>query len=764
MHKLLQIFERNDIQTLFLMGIRGTSLVCKFGLTLFIARFIGFEVLGLYGLIIASTFIVPAFTGLGIMFIRTRNAVTQSTAEIVRTIFYYRRLISLIYVPLIMLAVIIGLYRGDVWIALLIGVIVMLEHVNNDFYNLMLNLSKPLVANILHFLRSAVWIVAFMAVAYIEPDFRTIEFLLLMWIIGAVLAVFGFFWVHRTWPWGDKRPLLPTVTWLKKDFQTSRTIYLNNIIHSSGDYINHFLVTVFLGLELTGIYVYFMQIVSALSNLLRTGVIQNMRPHLVKAHKSLDGTFDGLHKSCLKQTLFIAVVLSIIALPVMYFLTVYVVDKPLAIDLFGILWINLFVFILMMVMEVDQLILYSHHRDALTLKINALYVVGLLVLNTILIPFFSIWGTAIAFMVMMIIKVIVQRRFIRKVLHREVVTTEKNKYIFFRNDQKKDHFEFDPSDPRCLDEVGYKYFGRTLNLLEPKIKNQGLIIYVTAWTVHELPSYGPNVIACILQDEWSRSPIYRDKVKMVFRTCGVSPIVPQVYKYGGWKDIISNMLGQVRNISRGSKARVVLFIRSLFGSIIAPMYNIPLGYYCDEDIENVPIKDRENDLYFAGSINHVARKGMSIQRPKKLARDRMTHNLLSIIEGNKDIKVKNVVTNGFGDSIVNDNKGYLETMMDTKICPVPRGANLETFRFYEAIRYGCIPVGEVFPDTYFYKDAPILRLKNWSHLENVISPLLKDKDKLEKWHEKVIKWWDDVCSEKATANYMHEKINEGGVR
>lgn len=80
MANLKRIFIKRRWQAIFLMGIRGVSLVSKFALTLYIARYMGLESLGLYGLITASTFLVPAFTGLGIMYVNSRNAVTQTSA------------------------------------------------------------------------------------------------------------------------------------------------------------------------------------------------------------------------------------------------------------------------------------------------------------------------------------------------------------------------------------------------------------------------------------------------------------------------------------------------------------------------------------------------------------------------------------------------------------------------------------------------------------------------------------------------------------
>jgi len=333
-----------------------------------------------------------------------------------------------------------------------------------------------------------------------------------------------------------------------------------------------------------------------------------------------------------------------------------------------------------------------------------------------------------------------------------------NKYIFFRNDQHQVEYEVDPQKPDCLDKAEFKYFGRVLNLLEPQIQNMGLTVYITAWTVHELPSYGKNVISCILQDEWGREPKYRDKVGMVFKTCGTFPYNFESYCHGGFQDSISNFLGQSKAFLKDGDGRLRTVCAGVKGRPLAPVHKIPLGYYAREDVTYIPISERENDLYFAGSIQH--KNEQKLKRPKELARNRMTDALLALNKTNPEINIKTKVTEGFGDSISTDNQSYLQNMMNTKICPIPRGANLETFRFYEAIKSGCIPIGEAFPKAWYYDDAPIIRLKNWADIKTVVPEILNDTDRLNELHQQVLKWWEDICSEKPLADHLATKIKD----
>lgn len=336
---------------------------------------------------------------------------------------------------------------------------------------------------------------------------------------------------------------------------------------------------------------------------------------------------------------------------------------------------------------------------------------------------------------------------------------EKNRYFFYRNDQHYQYFEFFPDDSTCLDDVGYKYFGRVLHELAPVIENKGLIIFVTSSTVSDLPIYGPNVISCVLEEELGLDVAYRDNVGMIFRTCGQSPFVKEAFDFRGVKDVFSNALEQALAFYKGSSSHIKNLIKSKEYKSKTQVYDIPIGYYANEEVDFVPFSDRQNDLFFAGSVQHVAGGSMVIKNTKELARDRM-QLAMRRIKHREIATVKTVYTSSFSTSLGNKNLLYLQNMMNAKICPVPRGKNLDTFRFYEALRYGCIPVGETFPKSWFYDGAPFIKLESWADLPKKVSDLLANPDRMEELHQKALSWWNDKCSEKALSEFMNEKIME----
>lgn len=339
-----------------------------------------------------------------------------------------------------------------------------------------------------------------------------------------------------------------------------------------------------------------------------------------------------------------------------------------------------------------------------------------------------------------------------------------NQYIFFRNDQTTDYRIVNPTTPDCLDDVGYPYFGRVLNRLSERLKHSGLVFYITGWTVKELPSYGSNVIACILQDEWSREPYYRHRVGAILKAYGPRPTHLEANQFGSPYEKGMNLLAYAKALLKDRGGRSLSSIRKqLYASKLAPIIHLPLGCYAYANVPYIPFANRPYDVYFKGSAQHRNKPFRRLKSPKELARLRMEKALESLQSNCPNVKTFFQKTGSFRESINSDRNSYLENMMRTRFALIPRGANLETFRFYEAIRYGCIPVGEVFPCSYIYDNAPIVRLKDWSDLDQVLSQLLSNPAKLQSLHQQALQWWRDIVSEEACTNMILEalaKLNE----
>jgi hypothetical protein len=343
-----------------------------------------------------------------------------------------------------------------------------------------------------------------------------------------------------------------------------------------------------------------------------------------------------------------------------------------------------------------------------------------------------------------------------------------NKYYLYLH-QGQEPVPWNPPDPYPLDWVDYTYFGKVFETMEKSLNIGGLVFYFTWDSVDQLPSYGKNAVAVVVGDEWCRIPMYSHKVLAVFKCYGIKPtlgcnpflepshlsILTLIHflKVGfrcfpGWINYVFRRLKYFRKNSKKT----------------SHIYDIPLGYARQLDLPIKDIEKREYDVSFAGSIQHGNYSRWSFKywfdNPKSLSRKRMISSVKKLKVKYPEFEIELAITSSFGSSKdMLDKNSYSENMMNTKICLVPRGTSFETFRFFEAMRYGCIVVGEALPYRWFYDGSPAIQVNDWSELGIILPRLLENKALIREKYQESLNWWETKCSEDIVGDYMAEKLN-----
>lgn len=89
---------------------------------------------------------------------------------------------------------------------------------------------------------------------------------------------------------------------------------------------------------------------------------------------------------------------------------------------------------------------------------------------------------------------------------------------------------------------------------------------------------------------------------------------------------------------------------------------------------------------------------------------------------------------------------YVEVMLDSTFVACPDGVNAETFRFYEALEFGCVPLvvrtekNSVWVD-WVCENLPLLPLASWSDAAGLVAHLMKEKGMLEAYRNKILGAW-----------------------
>lgn len=305
------------------------------------------------------------------------------------------------------------------------------------------------------------------------------------------------------------------------------------------------------------------------------------------------------------------------------------------------------------------------------------------------------------------------------------------------------------------------YFGRALSELDRRIAGAGLSFFLT-WDVEQLPEYGDHVVAVVVGDEDSRIPAYADRVRAVFKCYGSRPFAG----LGPLRDrtlvgtlvAVEAMRRRARHLP-GDRLRARTALR---GASLAPIHPIPLGYYNQVDVPFVPFDERATAVQFAGTTGYVDHGRLSpkrwLRRPHPVARREMLAALGVFRAARPELPVVARETEHFLAHATQDAESYSRELMDAQIVLAPRGGSVETYRFFEALRAGCVVITEPLPDTWFYSGSPAVTIRRWRDLPAVLDGLLGSPTGLRERAAASLAWWRDRCSEQALAAHMAAQL------
>ena len=243
-------------------------MVSKFLLAIYTARYLGLADLGMYGLLVGATTIVPAIVGLGMTEWISRRLVDLPRAQALPLIASRLSLTLAIHLVVQPLAFAADLLLGEpipIGTALLCGAILLLENLGNEATDMLIARRRIFLAYTLAFLRLEFWPIPVMAIGLLYPETRTLEFLLLGWLVMLVVSWLVLLGLDPAG--GTLAPDAPTTA-----FGVSRAARQPGALQQGCQFtismfLDRFLISLFLGLEMTGVYTLFWSIVNVVHSL-----------------------------------------------------------------------------------------------------------------------------------------------------------------------------------------------------------------------------------------------------------------------------------------------------------------------------------------------------------------------------------------------------------------------------------------------------------------------------------------------------------------
>ncbi|PZO76369.1 MAG: hypothetical protein DI640_02090 [Sphingomonas taxi] len=272
------------------MALRGSTLFLRFALSFYIVSQLGLASAGVYGLAIGAIGIVPATVGWGLNYFVSREVVGHTPATAAPLI--RDRLIitfaSLLAGTLIAVPVLIWQTGEITQTQVLILVLLWLETLALDIYMPMIGLELALFANVLVFVRSALWIPIVVGIGFAVPALKTLDMIFIGWILSHLLAIGMLFVYLRRWPMKAGLREEKKLSVLVNRARRAWYIYFSDLGIVGLGYADRFILNALLGLVATGIYSFYFSITNALQTLISTAVVQLALPRMVRAFRGGD--------------------------------------------------------------------------------------------------------------------------------------------------------------------------------------------------------------------------------------------------------------------------------------------------------------------------------------------------------------------------------------------------------------------------------------------------------------------------------------------
>ena len=340
--------------------------------------------------------------------------------------------------------------------------------------------------------------------------------------------------------------------------------------------------------------------------------------------------------------------------------------------------------------------------------------------------------------------------------------------------QPRPAVEWDPPEPTADTGYDVRYFGEILASVGRQLGRPDLT-FVLTWDVEALSETGRHVVAIVQGDEDARIPRWAGQVLATFKCYGARPFRMPIGTRPGITDALE-LAHYLRRLLLWLPGALTVGAPAKLARRRLSIFPLPLGYYNQEARPMLAPRDRRWLISFAGSgvVEERARVGAgqplaalrrALGTPKQRSRARMSAALAGLERQLPPGSVAMVTLEDF-PSLLPGHDGdarsltasYSDLLAGSCISLVPRGNSAETFRFFEALRAGCIVICEPLPDHWFYRGAPVITVRDWSELPAVVLPLVRDQVRLEELHLATLDWWRTRCSEDAVAAYVHERV------
>ena len=383
------------------VSLRGVTLASKLALTLAVARLLGPEDLGLFGLAVSAVALSIFALGFEYHYFTIRTLIALGPADraaMIRDQVVLHLLTLLAALPIALWLALnpqLGVLPARVigWCLVLVPV----ELLANELGIVLVALERPVLSNVVLFLRSAGWVyIVVPLIAVRDERAHALDWLFGAWWIGAAVSIAFAGYALRDLDWSIAFPRKVDWLRLRHGLRVAMPFIVTSGASLSMLFLDRFFIEHNLGLAAVGVYTFFASLTTGMHTLIYSGVSLLRMPRLVVAHRrEAPDQFSRELKVMLGLTLgavgAIALALAVLIQPLLALVGrgVYAASLP-------VFYVLLTAAACRATADVPIYALYARHRDGYLAAVNAAGLVASVSANLILIPRLGLSGAAAA--------------------------------------------------------------------------------------------------------------------------------------------------------------------------------------------------------------------------------------------------------------------------------------------------------------------------------------------------------------------------------
>lgn len=406
---IVEKMKRTNWITSANLGIRGATLIGKFLLVYFLADQLTVEQNGVWGIFTTSIALSLYVVGLDFYTYSSRRILDfkeEDRSPMLRDQLVFYFISYLVLFPILGLLFVFNVI--DIKFAIFFYAILIFEHLAQEAYRTFVVFSKPIIANIILFLRTGSWayLILILWTAGVD-ELKSLRWLYLFWMCGGIAALAVSLYFLAKFKFKSVKHIPIDWKWIKQGIKVSLLFFIGTVGYKIIEFADRYFIDYYHTKEEVGVYTFYANMCNIVETFVHTAVIIIFSPRLIETfHKSnydYRKTLAQFAKQVVIYTIIIGVALAILIIPLLKSLEndEYIRDY------------NAFVVLVLSKMVLNfslifHYILYVRKNDFPIIKATIIACVINILLNFILIPSMSIMGAALAtltsFLIVMLMK------------------------------------------------------------------------------------------------------------------------------------------------------------------------------------------------------------------------------------------------------------------------------------------------------------------------------------------------------------------------